>query len=292
MVALKEQPAPNASPRRIACLSVDMEPDLRCPDMRIRLLEDDARRTALTSLLRTEAVPLTSFTVMAHARRYIDQLNALAREVDLEFAIHSYSHDTDNPASAEEVRRAVEAFGELWNDKPQGYRAPNCLIDERGIANLLDAGFVYDSSIVPSMRPDRYSYNNMHFGRMPFRFSGEGGTLLELPIACLRAVRMPLILSYVKLLGLGAYRAAMELFPLPDVVVTYFHPYDLYIDEIAQYTSGWKQHAHRRNSRNAMRLLAQVIALLKARGYVFMTMRDLAAEWSRRPLVDRTLRSA
>ena len=35
-----------------------------------------------------------------------------------------------------------------------------------------------------------------------------------------------------------------------------------------------------------MNLLAQVIALLKARGYVFMTMRDLAAEWSRRPARD------
>ena len=52
---------------------------------------------------------------------------------------------------------------------------------------------------------------------------------------------MPVIFSYIKLLGLGAYRTAMEVFPLPDVVVTNFHPYDLYVDEIAHYTSGWKQ---------------------------------------------------
>ena len=243
--------------KRYACLTIDMEPDLRCPDRRIRLLDEDHRFAAFTELLRREGVPLTSFTLMNQARRHFDRLEAMAQLATVEFAVHSYSHDTTNPASSDEVCRSWNAFGELWNSEPLGYRTPNCLIDDRGLDNLARQGFQYDSSIVPSFRPDGYAYNNLRFGRMPFRCTGPSGSILELPVACLGGVRLPFIFSYVKLLGLAAYRAALALFPLPDVVVTYLHPYDLYASEIAANIPGWKRYAHQRNGRRGMPLLAQ-----------------------------------
>lgn len=268
------------APRRFACLTVDMEPDLRCPDRRIRLLDEDRRLEALTSLLTRENVPLTSFTLMMDAKRHFERLQTMAANATVEFAVHSYSHDVSNPASEDEVRRSAEAFEDLWNAKPLGYRTPNCLINDRGIDTLARHGFLYDSSIVPSIRSDKYAYNNLRFGRMPFRCTGPGGTILELPVACLGGVRVPFIFSYVKLLGLSAYRAALEVFPLPDVVVTYFHPYDLYAGEIAHNVAGWKRYAHQRNGSRGMELLAEVIALLKERGYEFILMRDLAARFN------------
>jgi len=269
---------------RIACLSVDMEPDLRDPEKRIRLLDDDARMQNLADLLRRENVPLTSFTVMSHARRYLDRLNAFARSATVELAVHSFSHDTANPASDDEVRRARETFVELWGMQPRGYRTPNCLIDDRGIETLARYGFSYDSSIVPSVRPDAYAYNNLGFGRDPFWFETPSGPLLELPIACLAGIRLPLIFSYVKLFGLTTYRAAMQAFGLPDIVVTYFHPYDLYIEDVAHNIPGWKRHVHRRNGRRAFALLEQLIAMLKRRGYTFATMADVAAQLQGRDL--------
>ncbi len=263
--------------KRIACLSLDMEPDLRDASQRIRLLDDDFRMQGLATLLRREGVPLTVFMVMSHARRYLDRLNALANEATIEFAVHSFSHDTDNPASEYEVRNSYEAFGEVWSRAPHGYRSPNCLIDEVGIDRLTRQGFAYDSSIVPSLRPDRYGYNNLGFGREPFRFGGPSGEILELPIATLGGIRLPLIFSYVKLLGLPAYKAAFDVFPLPHVVVTYFHPFDLYIEDVIQHTQGWKRVAHMRNAARATGLLSQLIAALKARGYTFVTMKDVAA---------------
>jgi peptidoglycan/xylan/chitin deacetylase (PgdA/CDA1 family) len=275
---------------RIACLSIDMEPDLRDPSRRIRLLEDDARMQALTDLLRRERVPLTVFAVMSEARRYADRLNALAAEATVEFGVHSFSHDVANPASDYEVRRAIETFGEVWNDRPAGYRSPNCLIDEKGIDSLMRGGFVYDSSIVPSLRIDGYGYNNLRFGRDPFRFEGPSGAILELPIACLGGIRLPLIFSYVKLFVLSSYRAALRLFPLPDVVVTYFHPYDLYIEDVAPNIPGWKRVAHRRNGRQALRLLERLIVELKARGYTFALMKDVARDLLDSELQRRRLR--
>jgi hypothetical protein len=275
---------PTHQPRKLACLTIDMEPDLRDPEQRIRLLDDDRKLRALIDGLRSHDVPLTVFTVMSHARRYVDRLNALADELPVEFAVHSYSHDTNNPASVMEIRQAAEVYGELWNARPLGYRTPNCLIDDAGIDNLIRAGFLYDSSIVPSIRADGYAYNNLRYGRSPFCFQGLSGEILEMPIACFSRTRLPLIFSYVKLLGFSAYRAASLLSDLPDVVVTYFHPYDLYVPQIAHNIPGWKRQAHMRNGSRAYSLLWSVVKLLKERGYSFVLMKTAAAEIDRAAL--------
>lgn len=264
------------TPQRFACLTIDMEPDLHDPEKRIRLLDDDERLSAFGQFLRSQDVPLTCFTQLSQAARQLDRLNALAGIADVEFAAHSYSHDATNPASPDEVQRSWETFGELWNAPPLGYRSPNCIIDERGIDTLTRQGFEYDSSIVPAIRPDKFGYNNLRFGRDPFFFQGPNGRILELPVACLRGIRLPFILSYIKLFGWPAYNAALQAFPLPDVVVTYFHPFDLYVPEISQNISGWKRWAHLRNANRATSILRDIIVLLKSRGYRFVLMRDLA----------------
>ncbi len=262
--------------QKIACLSIDMEPDLGCPDQQIRLLDEDSKLEALSSLLRRYHVPLTAFVVMKHARRYADRLNALTRTSEVELAVHSYSHNQAEPASATEIDRSWDEFCAVWNCEPRGYRSPNCLIDSGGLQRLAARGFQYDSSVTPSIRLDRYGYNHLHLPRMPFVVEGAQHKILELPIACLRGVPIPFILSYVKLLGLGAYRLATPFTPLPDVVACYFHPYDLYVAEIADGIKGWKRHAHLRNSANAMNLLEGMIKMLAEQGYRFVLMRDLA----------------
>jgi peptidoglycan/xylan/chitin deacetylase (PgdA/CDA1 family) len=261
---------------KVACLTLDLEPDLRAPDGRVRLLDDDAKLEWLLALLKREAVPLTSFTVMSMAERYPDRLQALAREADIEFAVHSYSHDRANPASDYEVERSWDVFGKLFNAPPQGYRAPNCLIDHAGIARLARRGFEYDSSIVPSVRFDEYGYNNLSYGRTPFRFEVDGRGIIEFPVACLAGVRVPLIFSYAKVFGVAAYRLASAVLPLPDVAVTFFHPYDLYAGEIADNIPGWKRYAHLRNAGRAPLLLERLIAMFKWQGYRFAKLGDVA----------------
>ena len=268
---------------RFACLTIDMEPDLHDPDGRIRLLDDDVRLEAFAAFLTAEKLPLTCFIQLSQAARYLDRLNELAARADVEFAAHSYSHDTTNPASPDEVRRSWETFGELWNTKPLGYRAPNCLIDERGLDTLAAQGFAYDTSIVPALRPDKFGYNNLGYGRDPFFCVGPSGRILEIPVAVLGGIRLPFVFSYVKLFGLPAYQFAMNLFPLPDTVVTYIHPYDLYISEVAGNLQGWKRQAHLRNAEHAPELLVEIVHLLKRRGYTFISMRDLAARIANEP---------
>jgi len=270
--------------QKIACLTVDVEPDLWCPDQRIRLFEDEARLDALCSLLQRRNVPLTCFVVMKHAPRYARSFAALAKAVDVEFAVHSFSHDQRSPATADEVRRAWDTYCELWDREPRGYRAPNCLIDTQGLRNLADQGFLYDSSVTPSIRFDRFGYNNLHLPTTPFLFRSKQGRILEFPVACFGGVRIPFILSHVKLFGLHATRAANKFLSLPNVAVVYFHPYDLYVPEVAKNSHGWKKYAHLRNGRNGLRILDGMITMLEDLGYEFMLMEHAAGELARNDL--------
>ena len=273
---------------KIACLSLDLEPDLWCPQRRTRLFESDERLLAFSSLLKKHDVPLTIFTVMKYARSYADRLRALSETLSTELAVHSYSHDTSNPATADEIARAVDEFGSLWNRRPQGYRAPNCLIDSDGLDRLAQAGFQYDSSLVPSLRLDGYGYNHLGVSTEPFNLRVPSGSIVELPIACVGSLRLPIIFSYVKLLGFNLYRAAANLFRLPNVLVTYLHPYDLYADEIVGNIPGWKRYAHARNGTRGFELLGNFIELLKARGYRFALMGDVAEAISLQDPIGRT----
>jgi hypothetical protein len=277
-----------AQGEKLACFSIDVEPDLGCAGGDIRLFEDESKMTRLVRLFQAENIPLTCFTVMESALRYRRQLAELSKTLDAEFAVHSFSHDTQNPTSKDELARSWEAFGEIWNAAPLGYRAPVGRIDERGLERVAEQGYAYDSSVIPTIRPDGYGYNNTRFGRTPFQYQCTGGgSLLELPIACLAGSRMPFVLSWVKLAGLRSYEAALGFFPLPNSVVTYFHPYDLYIKEVVHNIPGWKRHAHLRNAEIAWDILSGMIRILRERGYCFILMRDLARVSSADPQLRR-----
>ena len=99
-----------------------MQPDLGCPSQQIRLLNENNKLEALGSLLQREDVPLTIFVVMKHARRYADPLNALAQMCEVEFAVHSYSHNQAEPGSANEIDRSWGEFCDVWNYEPRGYK--------------------------------------------------------------------------------------------------------------------------------------------------------------------------
>jgi hypothetical protein len=262
--------------RKIACLSVDVEPDLHCPGGRTRLFEDERRLDALAATLRRHDVPMTCFVVMKHARAYKDALQWLAGTVNLELAVHSYSHDQQAPATAREAVQSWDAYCETWNRAPRGYRSPNCLIDTNGIHNLAAQGFLYDSSVTPSLRLDRYGYSNLHLPTEPFYVQAATRRIIEFPIACLSGVRLPLALSYAKLIGSRAIRAATTLFALPKVLTIYFHPYDLYAADIAGNIPGWKRYAHLRNGNGGLRILEEMVSMIKNRGYDFMLMEEAA----------------
>lgn len=260
---------------RLACLTLDVEPD-DPGDPRIWLFDEPERFSWFRDVLRNAGAPLTAFVLMKHAQLYAAPLATLSESVPVELGVHSYSHDRENTASVDEVRRARDEFIRLWGTAPHGYRAPYGLIDFEGVRTLMNEGFEYDSSIFPVFRPDEFGYNNLRFPRTPFLFSDRGRDIIEIPLAALGGCRLLYSLSFVKLFGAGVYRNLMHVFSLPEIAVIDLHPYDFYAEQIASAFKSWKRAAHLRNAARAPELFVGMIETLRRQGYRFVTVGEVA----------------
>ena len=260
--------------KKIACISIDIEPDLRDPDGRVRFFDDFRLMEQFKGVVDKYYAPVTGFLVTALIEPYGSILKDLHQHLPIEFGVHSHDHNTDNACSKDQIYKAVESFKDFFGMTPGGYRAPNGLISTEGICHLIDYGFQYDSSIFPSIRFDEYGYSNLKYSTEPFLFERSGQYLMEMPLACLKGIRLVVSLSHVKLLGWRFYRMLMALFPLPNVFVLNLHPYDFYIPLISRYINGWKKIAHLRNANNAFQLFDRILKMLREKGYEFMFMSE------------------
>lgn len=271
--------------QKYACLSIDVEVDPGRKNLVPLLFSDSTKLTYLKEVLQRNSVPLTAFVVMRDVNLFKGGLDDLCENIEIELGTHSYSHIQKVSASKEEVDRSFEAFSKTWGYPPLGYRAPNTLINHFGLKNLIKKGYYYDGSIVPSMRFDEFHYNNWSYPRTPFKFIHDGNELIELPVATMAGIRIPLIFSYVKLFGLNAYKAISHVFPFPEQVVLYFHPYDLYPSECKDgFVKPWKRFAHLRNSGKEFKILDELIKYLLKSGYKFITMGELAKSVKNEPI--------
>jgi polysaccharide deacetylase family protein (PEP-CTERM system associated) len=105
-----------------------------------------------------------------------------------EVASHGYGHEHVYSLRPSEFRsdvlRSKRYLEDLTGRAVRGYRAPCFSITEWAIPILQDAGFDYDSSVVPTVAHDRYGrLDGMHAGR-PIVSLREG--FYEAGISCIR----------------------------------------------------------------------------------------------------------
>ena len=261
--------------KRIACVTLDIESDLLDKSGRIRMFDSTDLMRQYSRIVQKHNIKVTGFLVTSLIEKYSTEIKLLSQTIPIEFGVHSHSHERRMQYFADEVSSSVAAYEDFFGVKPIGYRAPNGLIDSKGIVSLIENQFNYDASIFPSIRLDEYGYSNLHLPNQPFRFVHSGNEIIELPAACLDTLRLVFSMSYIKFLGLDIYKTLMRFFPLPDVVILDSHPYDYYINQIAGNIHGWKKYAHLRNCDQAFEVFESVITLLREKGYEFMLMSEL-----------------
>lgn len=256
--------------RKIACLTLDMEPDYGDPDEHIRLLENPEFFERYVSIIQKHRAKVTMFTVTSLFERFGEQFERLAKRIPLEYAAHSYSHDPYHAASRDEVEKSAQLLRCVDGSVPLGYRAPIGRIDKEGLGHLLDLGYQYDASVYTSVRPGRFGYANLHMPNSPFRITRRNESLVEFPFTSLSGVRIVFGLSYVKLLGWGLYSFLWRSFGLPDIVLALSHPHDFYFHHLAGFHPvGLEKLALTRNARHAFDYYGKMVAELKAKGYEF-----------------------
>lgn len=255
--------------RKIACMTLDMELDYGDPEGRIRLLENSEYFERYIAIIQKYEAKVTMFTVTSLFEQFGSAFERLAKQIPIEYAAHSHSHDPSNAATREEVEKSAQVLNRQINGNlPHGYRAPFGQITKEGLGHLLDFGYHYDASMYSSYRPGKFGYRNLDMPNVPFRVTRGEESLLEFPFTSLSGVRIVFGLSFVKLFGWGVYSSLWRLFGLPDIVLALSHPYDFYFHEVEKFhPAGLERLALSRNAVRAFDYYERMIAGLKKQGY-------------------------
>ncbi len=277
--------------RRIACLTLDVEADHHdlTPQRHYQALEHEPTWQWLLTFSRARHLPWSAFVV----GELLDTRPGLAERLagfGWELGCHSYSHDPARADALEEIRRGKAAFRAAFGYDPVGYRAPVGKITAEGLVRLAAEGFRYDASVFPTWHPGKA--NHLAWPTLPTVIDAAGrprvptddhrldptSCLVEIPFAVLPRLRLIVSVSFVKLLGIGAYRSLLARFGLPDVAVIDCHMHDLAPAPAAlrQLPPFW-QAVYRRNQHRGREVLVWLVDWLTAAGYTFRTVGEVAA---------------
>ena len=263
--------------KKLACITLDMEPDHGDPEKKICLLENPEYFERYVSIINKYNAKVTMFTVTRLFDTYGDLFRKLAERIPLEYSVHSHTHDPHNACSLDEVQNSQAAYEKFRGVKPIGYRAPIGRIDKEGLGHLLDHDFAYDASVYPSIRPGKFGYFNLHMPNSPFRVQrSDGRSLVEFPFTSIETIRIVFALSYAKLLGWGAYSLLLKLFGLPEITLLLSHPYDFYFGSIPNNTvDGLEGFAMARNTGREFDIFEKMLGSLQTQGYEFAHLSEM-----------------
>jgi hypothetical protein len=191
----------------------------------------------LIAVLDDLGLRITVFVVGRDAERAGGQeaITALA-QAGHEVASHSYLHRGELatlPAGeiAEDLRRTADAIAAVTGAAPRGFRCPSFGRSPALLQTLVDEGYRYDASVLPTwMAPVLKAFYAVRmrsrdrdgepagdlFGPAanallpltPFRWSTGSGQLLELPVSTVPVLRTPMHMSYQQALGAKSESAA------------------------------------------------------------------------------------
>lgn len=169
-------------------------------------------------------------------REIVRQLHATGHEI----ANHTHTHVYDfvrlsRRQKRDEIVRADHAIEQAVGRKPEGFRAPGYDVDRDVLEILIELGYRYDSSVMPSLLNLPFKMVHALKSRKR-RFSGYGSTALclapnhpyrpdtnalwrrnpetpfwELPVSCVPYVRLPFYANFNLLAGNILFRVSATL---------------------------------------------------------------------------------
>lgn len=256
---------------RVACITLDLENDWYFDEDGYDHLTLDHLDDYI-NLVTSLDVPLSIFAVGKTIEHHPNAIGKLSNALDVEFHLHSYQHDISKTYDFEtELEKGIDAYRDFFGQKPRGYRAPQGNINETELDVLDKYGFDFDSSVFPSYRPG--VYNNLDAPLTPYR-PNSIDSLVEIPVAAVPRLRIPISQSYLKLLG-KPYWQYLERVSLPDILVFDSHLQDFY--RTASHDNlGWPLRAiHKRNLDSSVKIFREFIANLRDEDYRFERISDV-----------------
>jgi polysaccharide deacetylase family protein (PEP-CTERM system associated) len=239
----------------------DISPPDKWDDFESRVVANTER---ILQVLESADVRATFFVLGWVAKRYPNLVRKIAA-ADHEVASHGYGHQRIGNLERSEFRRDIQRSKQILEDlvgcEVLGYRAPSYSISQQtpwAFDELLEAGYVYDSSIFP-VKHDFYGMSDWpRFAGLAVKGgdgqwqpaessqpSSEQQSMMELPITTLRLAGKNLPISgggYFRLLPYVVSRWGLQRVNQVDKqpFVFYLHPWEFDPDQPRMAGAGLK----------------------------------------------------
>lgn len=188
----------------------------------------------LRDILASHDATATFFIVGEVAEQHPELIAEIA-EQGHEIASHTHTHrllsSLDKTAQIEELKRSKDAIQAATGRKEvAGFRAPAFDISSRLFKQLEQAGYRYDSSVIPARRiPGWYGGEyNITTPCSATAFNSNIKNLAELPVSVMPTVRLPLSGAWTRLLGQMYTQTSMKAIARQEKIpILYYHPWEL-----------------------------------------------------------------
>ena len=180
----------------------------------------------LIKILSHYNIPLTAFCEGEIIEKLPYKIEPLIN-IQAEIELHGYNHDSAFASlenKVDNLMHGLDAYSSHFGNMPNGYRAPNGMINYDELTILNNNQIKYDSSIFPSYFPGRF--NNSKYPKVPFGYKELD--IIELPFSVTQGfIAIPISLSYIQLLGKSIFSFIANKNQLPNRIVFDFHMHDI-----------------------------------------------------------------
>jgi len=188
---------------------------------------------------KTEA----TFFVLGKVAEQHPELVKMIFEKGHEIASHAYSHkmlhELGKDKFEEEISKSVEVLSAITGQRPIGFRAPSCSLDNStswALETIAKYGFKYDSSIFP-VKTMLYGVSKapLHPYKPSFQdiiSEDPGSKLIEFPITVVKlGMKIPMAGGfYLRALPLWFLKFAIRRVNKVRPAVIYVHPWETYVN--------------------------------------------------------------
>lgn len=236
----------------------------------------------LLDLFEKHRILATFFTTGDMARVHpemIRKIHSRGHEIACHGLLHLKNEYMTNKADQEKrLKEATSILEKTVGVRPVGFRAPCLRANEDTFCLLRENGYIYDSSMIPTLIPGYYGYLSQDFkphwlpSGADISISQKG--LLEVPVSVNPILRIPLSAAWLRNLGTNWVKIGVQLnFSLGNPVILYIHPRDVLSLPRIQ---GVPWHLYHNVGLSTLKMLDNVLSYAKKLGGSFLRGVDVA----------------
>jgi len=230
--------------------------------------------TKLLELFRKHDIKATFF-VPGEVAVKNEQIVRVVSQEGHEVGCHGSAHEKNEclltmSQQMAKIKEATEIIQKQTGRRPKGFRAPCLRANGETVRVLERLGYVYDSSVLPSIVPGYYGYPT--FLSKPYHPSftslAEKGEskILEFPVSVNPILRVPFSAAWMRNLGLRWVKLGIRMnFDRANPVVFYVHPRD--VTPLPR-IKGLPWHVYKNTGYRTIEMLDKIIEYVKKQGEI------------------------